>query len=440
VTGGKNNSLTFLARQLLLPGAVWCAFACVARSESLQWHRLPDLPDPLGVAGPFVGVHEDALIVAGGANFPQGVPWRPTASGAKSLKTYHNCAHVLTASDKRSLESSKWITANERLAESIAYGVSVDTEQGVLCIGGEWQKHTTDEHGMQTSVLHRSNNVFLLQWKRQTESLARATTWSFGDREYTLPTLPRSVSSACGAKVGNAVYLAGGDCGEGGSGQFLRLDLGAPKENWQWEELPTWPGPPRSHAVGLTVSGKFLLLSGRNKHPEQGIEILTDAYCFDPDLASVDSRSKGWKRLADVGLDDESPTCVMGATAMAIAGGKLLLFGGDSGVEFVEREQTLPRRLQQASAKGDDELAATLKAEMETQLDTHKGFNRRVLAYDLARNAWRDAGELPFPTPVTTTAARWHDRIVLPPGETRPGIRTNQVWALGSRPAQKHMN
>ncbi len=31
---------------------------------------LPDLPDPIGVAGPFVGVHNDALIVAGGANFP----------------------------------------------------------------------------------------------------------------------------------------------------------------------------------------------------------------------------------------------------------------------------------------------------------------------------------------------------------------------------------
>ena len=29
------------------------------------------LPDSIGVAGPFVGVHGDALIVAGGANFPR---------------------------------------------------------------------------------------------------------------------------------------------------------------------------------------------------------------------------------------------------------------------------------------------------------------------------------------------------------------------------------
>jgi len=35
---------------------------------TLDWQPFPDLPDPLGVAGPFVGVHNDALIVAGGAN------------------------------------------------------------------------------------------------------------------------------------------------------------------------------------------------------------------------------------------------------------------------------------------------------------------------------------------------------------------------------------
>ena len=39
----------------------------------LSWSELPSLPDPLGVAGPFAGVHNDALIVAGGANFPRPV-------------------------------------------------------------------------------------------------------------------------------------------------------------------------------------------------------------------------------------------------------------------------------------------------------------------------------------------------------------------------------
>jgi SSS family solute:Na+ symporter len=38
--------------------------------SALQWSRLPDLPDPLGLGGPFVGTSNNALIVAGGSNFP----------------------------------------------------------------------------------------------------------------------------------------------------------------------------------------------------------------------------------------------------------------------------------------------------------------------------------------------------------------------------------
>lgn len=40
----------------------------------LYWGRLAPVPDPIGVAGPVAGVSGDALIVAGGANFPNGFP------------------------------------------------------------------------------------------------------------------------------------------------------------------------------------------------------------------------------------------------------------------------------------------------------------------------------------------------------------------------------
>ena len=54
----------------------------------LRWSDLPALPpgagqtEQIGVAGPFAGVHGGALIVAGGANFPQAAPWK---GGAKRL-------------------------------------------------------------------------------------------------------------------------------------------------------------------------------------------------------------------------------------------------------------------------------------------------------------------------------------------------------------------
>ena len=50
---------------MALPG-----WATEKRTALLKAEALPDLPDPIGMAGPFVGVHNDALIVAGGANFP----------------------------------------------------------------------------------------------------------------------------------------------------------------------------------------------------------------------------------------------------------------------------------------------------------------------------------------------------------------------------------
>jgi N-acetylneuraminic acid mutarotase len=51
-----------------------CLPSLASENGPLMWERLPDLPPSSrgqahpGLAGPFVGVHYDALIVAGGAS------------------------------------------------------------------------------------------------------------------------------------------------------------------------------------------------------------------------------------------------------------------------------------------------------------------------------------------------------------------------------------
>ena len=41
-----------------------------------DWQSIDSLPTPnIGVAGAFSGVHNGAMVVAGGANFPNGMPW-----------------------------------------------------------------------------------------------------------------------------------------------------------------------------------------------------------------------------------------------------------------------------------------------------------------------------------------------------------------------------
>ena len=48
----------------------------VARADdSLAWRDLPPIPDAVGFAGSFAGTTSGALVVAGGANFPDRKPW-----------------------------------------------------------------------------------------------------------------------------------------------------------------------------------------------------------------------------------------------------------------------------------------------------------------------------------------------------------------------------
>src|ERR1044072_7768755 len=85
--------------------------------------RLPDLPDPLGFAAPFVGVAGDALIVAGGTNFPDAPPWN------NGTKTWHDVAFVLPSA------GGEW-RKGFKLPRRVAYGIALTTKSGVVCIGG----------------------------------------------------------------------------------------------------------------------------------------------------------------------------------------------------------------------------------------------------------------------------------------------------------------
>ena len=74
-----------------------------------EWSFLPDLPASIGYAGPFVGQHQGALIVAGGANFCN----KPLIEGGE--KVWHDKIYVLEA------DSDEWNT-EFRLKQPLAYG------------------------------------------------------------------------------------------------------------------------------------------------------------------------------------------------------------------------------------------------------------------------------------------------------------------------------
>lgn len=253
---------------------------------SLEWSPLPPLPDPNGFAGPFAGVSHGALVVAGGANFPQQLPWEG------GQKVCYDSIFVLPE------PGGKWLSGS-LLPRPVAYGVSVTTPRGILCAGGSGLKEAY-------------RDAFLLRWTGDSHVETQS-----------LPPLPQPMANGCGALVGNTVYLAGGLTKPDATNalkNFWALDLSTAKP--QWRELEPWPGPARIFPVCGEHHGAFYLFSGADLICDlQGKPVrrwLKDAYRYQP--------GEGWKRLGDL------PRVAVAAPSPAIAfDERLLLVSGDDG-------------------------------------------------------------------------------------------------------------
>jgi SSS family transporter len=338
----------------------------------LQWEALPPLPDPLGVAGPFAGVSGDALLVAGGANFPEPV-W-------ESGKVWRDTVYALER--EAGGTGLAWSVAG-RLPEPLAYGMSVTHGGSLICMGGEDGKRVSDA-------------VFAVTW----DPAARAL------RAEALPPLPQPCAFGQAALVGDTVYVAGGQRGggiESAMGNFWRLDLSKRGTGtFAWQALPAWPGPERVLAVvAAQNTGKdkcVYVFSGRRR-VNGAFEFLTDAYEFNPRTYQEGRTGTSWRSLPDV------PACVMAGTAAAVGQAHVFVLGGADGSLF--------------------ERADEVK-------DAHPGFPKRAYAYHTITKTWADAGPSPV-NQVTTVAVPWGGRVVIPSGEIRPRVRTPAVWSVAPR-------
>ena len=331
-------------------------------TDPLLWKELPALPDREGFAGSYAGVSGNALLVAGGANFPGKRPWEG------GTKIWYDRVFVLTP------EATAWREAG-RLPQAGGYGVSANTPDGLVLIGGGDASRNFDE-------------VWLTRWNGTTVTF---TAW---------PRLPRPLAMAAGALVGRVLYVAGGlDRPDATKAQnaFFALDLD--RQAAGWRELPPWPGPERVLATAGAHDGAFFLFSGARLIPDgpgkTSREWLRDAYRY--------TSTTGWKRVADL------PRVAVAAPSPAPAvAGRLLVLGGDDGAQVA--------------------LAPT----------AHQGFPRDTLAYRPADDTWGHAGDVPFSL-VTTTLTIWRGQVVVPGGEARPGVRSPRVWSamIAEQPAKK---
>jgi N-acetylneuraminate epimerase len=326
-----------------------------APAPSLHWEQLPPIPDREGFASPFAGETGGALIVAGGANFPVKRPWEGGS------KTWYDSVFVLES------PNGAW-KAGFRLPRRTAYGVSLTTPDGILCIGGGDAEHHFQE-------------VFCLRWDGTQITCSP------------LPKLPRACAFMCGAMVNGTIFIAGGIETPGATTclrTFWSLDLAAMEKGWQ--QLEPCPGPERMLAVAGSAGGSFFLFGGARLTPgADGKPVrgcLRDAWRFTP--------GEGWKRLADM----PRPAVAAPSPAPLADAWHLLVISGD------------------------DDTKTTFKPPTE-----HPGFPHGVLSYDASADKWDELGDSPI-SRATVPTAQWRGRFVIPNGEVRPGYRTPEVWTL----------
>ncbi len=367
------NKINLINITLVLLLLIGCGVINAQEKEALHWSELPPLPDKEGFAGMYAGVSSGALIVAGGANFPDKRPWEG------GTKAWYNEIYILEK------PNGQWHRAAATLPHPMAYGVSITYKNALICIGGA---------GVDTHF----TEVLKLEW---IDGAIKITS---------LPNLPLSMAYMAGALVGDMIYVAGGTSSPQANAalyKFLAMDLSAPDEHLRWVECEPWPGPERTLPVAASQNGAFYLVSGYRlaeektadgrTQPARVFPYLVDGYRYTPGRGE-DKFNGTWQRIADM------PRAAVGAPSPAPALGlaHFIVMGGI-----------------------DTETA------QHTDLENYPEFPHDILAYHVKNDIWMTMGQMPpGSSRLGTPATFWNTQWVIPSGEARPGIRSPKVYAF----------
>ncbi|MBD0852200.1 sodium:solute symporter family transporter [Maribacter arenosus] len=351
----------------------------------LKITELPSLPAQeegmasLGYAGMMGGVHDEVIIAVGGANFPEGLPWK----GGK--KVYSDKIYLL--------KDNQWQLSGQTLHSPLAYGASVSIPQGILIIGGEDGTTTSDQ-------------VVLITYD--------PTSKDIGIADY--PSLPEALAYSAAVVEEDFVYVVGGKNDKESVNSFYRMNL---KGKNNWEKLPDFPGSPRAlHAIAVQEtkdSRKLFVIGGRNQITGKKSEALTD-------YLSYDLKDGVWKNEGAL-LIDGAPRVLMGASAETMGSMHLMVYGGSDEVLFNELENLAL----QLGQEQNDSLVAKLTGKRDEILNTHPGFSKEILGYNSITNKWFVYDDLPNQIPVTALSFKKDDEFIIISGEVSPGIRTPKV-------------
>jgi cyclically-permuted mutarotase family protein len=361
---------------------VCLVFASTAQKKyesPINWKQsgvLPVQPNGLihmGLSGVVSGLVGDQIIIAGGNNFPEGLPWEG------GIKKYYKRVIVYNNQKDTLLN-----TFTFNLPANVAYAAVAQLKDGIFYAGGE------NENGPLSSA-------YLIK---------KSKSQSFEIIE--LPSLPIAISNAVAVATENAVYVLGGANKEGVSNKVWKLALNNIKKGWTVQaSMPQ----PTAFAAAAIANEHIYIMGGRCKEANGISKIYKEVYAFDIE-------NNLWEQKASL------PETVSAACALAIDNNKILFIGGDKIVVFHEVEMLAAK----IAATTDTTIKKELTVVKNNLQKTHPGFSKDVLAYDASLNKWSPYAQLGFTAPVTTNAFLFNHKIILPVGEIKPGIRTPYIW------------
>ena len=331
-------------------------------NQWFSWGSSKTLPDKSGLSNAVTGLSNGMLILAGGNNFD-----KPIQEGG--VKIVHDQIYV-----SKNPDALSWITAG-RLPFPLTNAAFLNYKDGLLVLGGT--------NGQQTS-----DQVFFMRWNEESGKI------DF-DRAY--PRLPRSLSALSAARIGNSIYIAGGQ-DQLGKAQllFYKLELkpGKDPQSARWEQLTAWPGVGRFGAAIVTQSNgeaeQLYFFGGKSQDG-----YLKDAYAYDP------AKNK-WRRISSL------PRAALYSAILPMGQSHIVLFSGSDG--------------------HDAEKAIALKDEYHMVKD--------VLAYHSITNTWIRLDDIPTGV-AGAVALKWNSKLLLIGGELRPGVRSGLVQIASIQTAKQ---
>lgn len=334
------------------------------RFNKVNFQALPSLEISLnqGVSGAYSGNIDGQTIVAGGCNFPN----TPAAEGG--AKVFYNAVYAL--------RGKQWTKIGE-LPHALAYGVSITTQEGIVCLGGNDGKHSSDK-------------VFLLKTKGTSQKEVTTTS---------LPALPLPLDNFAGAATPDGtIYIAGGQSNGVASQQAFSLKPGAK----QWRELPLMPDATRIQATAVVQNGAngplFIVFGGYSNSTNQ---VATESLIYD-------IKAGTWRKTSPIVADGKA-IALVGAASVSSGSMFVVCFGGVNKERFEAAIQ---------GKYGDDYL--------QHDAEWYK-FRSSLLIYNTITNTWVTETSSPLLARAGMSVIPMGNQWVIVNGESKPGVRAKEV-------------